>query len=423
MSFVARSRARPRRGVAIAAIDEDEAEIVEFYEREEMMERGTPPAKGRRDDNEDDNEDTWRRLLGGTKRQGDGDDGFRGDDPSGPSSAESPCENSHRRSASDSSLLGHPHHHPAGENTRRHSKCDLYYSRVLGQLLNYEDEDVGDAVRPLTDQGEDEGDGDDAPCHDVRDCQISVLENFSSLTSEEEFEGANELEHDRADPTATADDTPPDPRQYAISAGVSLFERTPTAGEGQGQVQEPGQEQACYRPPSPLSSSSSISSLSSEGFDIEAPSAKLLCASITPVSPGGEEQVSRRPTPTAAAADAEYDVASPTNNTPTRSNLHHDQSRCTLRGEKNLSSRRRVSFSPEVEVCNITPGHAATTGQKRVHELSFEGYLYIMLLAVAVAIAVFSLVPAHPSLSPVHSRGDIFRLTENLLNSQWDVEL
>ena len=83
-----------------------------------------------------------------------------------------------------------------------------------------------------------------------------------------------------------------------------------------------------------------------------------------------------------------------------------------------------MSFSPEVEVCDIMLGHAAT-GCIRVHELLFEGYLYMMLLAVAVAIAVFSLVPAHPSLSPVHSmaRGDIFRLTENLLNSQWDVEL
>ena len=454
LSFVARSRGRRRRG-AVVAMDKDEAEIAEFYEREEMMECGTSPDMGSAGEEDDDDEDEeWRRLLGGTECQVDGGGGSLCDDPSGPSSAGPPRENTHRRSASDPSLVGHPRHHTAGEGPRRHSGCDLYYSRVLGQLLDYEDEDFGeDGARPLADEREmneeeEEGgihrdapydeDG-DSPHHDDRDCQIAVLENLSSLTYEEDYGGAGgavELEQDRADPTAAAEDTPPGPQQSAVSACCALFEGTLTAGEGQ--EQELGRENVYYRPPSPLSSSSSISSLTSEGCDIEAPSGSwhergqendatnLSCAATPLVVPEGEGQVSRSPSLTLAAANAEYDVVSPArSNMPARCNPHHDRSRFTaLRGEKEQSPRRHVSFSPNVEVCDITPRHPAS-GQKRVDEVSFEVYLYVMLLAVAVAITVFSLVPAHPSLSPVHStaRGGILQLTENLLNSQWDVEL
>jgi hypothetical protein len=44
---------------------------------------------------------------------------------------------------------------------------------------------------------------------------------------------------------------------------------------------------------------------------------------------------------------------------------------------------------------------------------------------VAIVIVIFSLMPANPSLSPIHSmdRVDIFQRADTILSSQWDVEL
>ncbi|KAL3807147.1 hypothetical protein ACHAXA_011771 [Cyclostephanos tholiformis] len=438
MSFVARTRRR-RLQVAVA-MDSDEAEIVEFYEREEMMERGGTPPPSKKghgvevEQGDEGGEDVkeWRRNLPDeTRCKGDDGGGPRGDDP-----------------FDQSSRGGAPREHP---------RCDLYYSWVLGQILDYDDEDVGDGTRPLADEGvrevkvEERGIHRDAQCdddgnsihNDDRDFQDAVLETFSSLTSDEDKGGAvdsdgdGELRQDQVDPTPADVQTTPYQEQSAELTDCELLMRTQTAKEGHGQRQEREQEHTHHRPPSPLSSSSSISPLTSEGFDIEAASASRRervqkinatnssCASTSFVMPRVEGHVSGRPSVPHAATNVEDYVASSTGDTPPRSDLHNDQSRCTaLRRQRDFSSRRHVSFSSEVEVCNIPPRPAATV-QTQADELSFEGYLYIMLIAVAIAIAVFSLVPAHPSLSPLHSkvRGDIFQLTDNLLKSQWDVEL
>ena len=99
--------------------------------------------------------------------------------------------------------------------------------------------------------------------------------------------------------------------------------------------------------------------------------------------------------------------------TPPTSNLHKRQ------GDTTRQYSRRVSFSPEVRIREIPRAQP-----RRNNELSSESYLYIMLFSVAIAIAVFSLVPAHPSLSP-HSLtgGEILQRAESMLSSQYDVEL
>ena len=450
MSFVARSRRIRRRQVAFA-MDANEAEIVEFYEREEMMERGgtSPAKKGRGEgEGEGDDYDEWRRLLFVEMRcQGDDGGGPRDADRLDPSSAGgTPREHPYRRVTSDDdSLLGHSRLHPASERVRQHGGCDLYYSRVLGQLLDYEDEDVGDGTRPLADEGGREIKDEelriyrDAQCdddvnsihHNVRDCQNAVSETFSSLTCDAydggamDSDGAGELRCDQVDPTAVVE-TMQHQEQSAAMVDCELLKRTQTAEEEYEQGQD-------YRSQSPLSLSSSLSSLTSEGFDIETPSPSRRmcvqnnnatdssCADTSLVMSNGEGQVSNRPSVTPDAAN----VASATCDTSPRSNLRNDRNHRTApRGEQELPSRRHVSFSPKVEICSIPPAPAATY-QRRADELSFEGYLYIMLIALAIAIAVFSLFPAHPSLSPLHftARGDIFQFTVNLLKSQWDVEL
>jgi hypothetical protein len=78
---------------------------------------------------------------------------------------------------------------------------------------------------------------------------------------------------------------------------------------------------------------------------------------------------------------------------------------------------RRVSFNPEVTIKEIPRRQEAV--------MSSEKYLNFMLFTVGIAIAVFSFLPTHPSLSPITSmtREEIIHRTDYLLSSQWDVEL
>jgi len=83
----------------------------------------------------------------------------------------------------------------------------------------------------------------------------------------------------------------------------------------------------------------------------------------------------------------------------------------------NQQLERRVSFNPEVTIKEIPRRQEAV--------MSSEKYLYCMLFTVGIAIAVFSLLPTHPSLSPITSmtREEIIHRADYLLSSQWDVEL
>ncbi|KAL3796781.1 hypothetical protein HJC23_010928 [Cyclotella cryptica] len=79
---------------------------------------------------------------------------------------------------------------------------------------------------------------------------------------------------------------------------------------------------------------------------------------------------------------------------------------------------RRVSFNPEVTIKEIPR-------RRQEAAISSEKFLYCMLLTVGIAIAVFSLLPTHPSLSPITTmtREEILHRADYLLSSQWDVEL
>lgn len=197
----------------------------------------------------------------------------------------------------------------------------------------------------------------------------------------------------------------------------------------------------------PSSSCSSISSLTLEGYDIEEPfddgSSRLRRGrtklgdgepSSSPVNES-DHAIDGMPAPEerfSATANTDREEVSPAHDdadaiTPPRGNLHRDRSARRHRrsliskreNDKKSPSGRTVSFSPVVDVCRI-PRKA-----RRKESLSSEGYVYIMLFAVAIAIAAFSFLPAHPSLSPIYTmtRGEILSRAENMLSSQWDVEL
>ena len=84
-------------------------------------------------------------------------------------------------------------------------------------------------------------------------------------------------------------------------------------------------------------------------------------------------------------------------------------------------NRRRVSFCAQVQVKEIPKAPSPCK-----QEISFESYLYVMLLGIAGLILLFSLLPAHPSLSPTLAtvtKDEMLERAEALLNGHWEVEL
>ena len=130
---------------------------------------------------------------------------------------------------------------------------------------------------------------------------------------------------------------------------------------------------------------------------------------------GGQHQVGAPPTRSLSPTDRSECQISPGSATQPTSNICRHGQHPTIMAEEETEPPKRVSFSPEV--CELPKGQP----HQRRHDVT----LYIMLLAVAIAIAVFSLIPLHPSLSPIYSmtRDDILRRAESILSSQWDVEL
>jgi len=117
-------------------------------------------------------------------------------------------------------------------------------------------------------------------------------------------------------------------------------------------------------------------------------------------------------------------------------NLYHHEE------NNSIPQRRRVSFSPKVEVRKLlpmdfeeeySPRSMDTNHQER--NFFIRNYLYYMVLAMAAAIVAFSLVHhtellssfcSSSSRSPMMAtlRGaDVFQRAENMLRSQWGVEL
>jgi len=276
------------------------------------------------------------------------------------------------------------------EKTYRGSQGDLYYSRVL-ETLHLDDEEEVEGVEPSpaveiepeVDQQVVQEDTED----DLQDCQITLLENISSLTEDdwivEPDERVERDESDEVDSPFEVSLCSPQPQEAVVDDEDTCFESAVSQiiPEQDGHQEE---SQSC--PSSPESTSSTISSLTVEDYDIETGSFNIPPVPSMPTSP-----------PVALDHEA---------TTPLRGNL--SQSR-------KLS--KRVSFSPDIKIREIP------RGRRQVYELSSEMYLYIMLFTLAIVIAVFSFMPPpHPTLSPV-SCGEMFLRAEKMLSSQWDVEL
>ena len=340
-------------------VDENEAEIIQFYDKE--MECGTLIQGGMPLFSQDVKLPSHPLI-----RQGSGCNG---------GSFDVNTTATLRRSVSDPEQRG--------------SQGDLYYSRVLDTLhLDDEDEVEGKVdSSPLEAEDKDlevvqEDTGDDR-----QECQITLLENISSLTEDdgivEPDERVDRDESDEVDSPFEVSPCPPQPQEAAVDDEDTCFE---SAVSQIIPVQDGHQEESQACPQSPESTSSTISSLTVDDYDIETGS-----FNIPPVP-----SMSTSPPLT-----LEHEAT-----TPQRTNL-----------SQNRKLSKRVSFSPDIKIREIP------RRRRQVYELSSEMYLYIMLFLVAIVIAVFSFMPPpHPNLSPV-SCGEMFLRAEKMLSSQWDVEL
>jgi len=275
------------------------------------------------------------------------------------------------------------------EKTYRGSQGDLYYSRVL-ETLHLDDEEEVEGVEPSLVEVEPEVNQVQEPQEDteddLQDCQITLLENVSSLTEDDAVVEPERVERDESDMINSPSEAAPcssQPQEAVVDDEDTCFESAVSQIKPE---QDGHQEESQSCPSSPESTSSTISSLTVEDYDIETGSFNIPQVPSMPTSP-----------PFALEHEA---------TTPQRANLSQT---------RKLS--KRVSFSPDIKIREIP------RRRRQVYELSSEMYLYIMLFTVAIVIAVFSFMPPpHPKLSPV-SCGEMFLRAEKMLSSQWDVEL
>ncbi len=411
-------------------LDENEAEIVEFYEKEFTSLQTIPFLQ-------DDDEHHHNVVVVAKSSTAEVDD----EDTQVPHQhqhllLDSPTRHinykplEHHRSASDSSLMRH--HPPRRGSETRQSHGDVYYSMVLQTLIHDEDIICDEALHlsEVEDKNDDGGGGGDEKEDYIG--QTVLVENVSSLTEEEEYQEAVNV--DVASYVAElnnydVDDDDDDSASFKSS---------------QSEEEIASQEHPCddqHRlPQSPTSSHSSMSSLTSDGYDIEAACGSMRVhkeASMKHTSGTHDDsttttrlaQVSRRFALT-AAMDSDQEDVWPTASVPTpprgdlrRERRHLNDLAKSTYSEPTKQLSRRVSFCKEVKVRRI-PWTQST--KQQCHEISSsECYLYFMLLTLAIVIGIFSLMPANPCLSPIHSmdRVVIFQRADTILRSQWDVEL
>lgn len=355
-------------------LDEEEAEIVEFYEKE--LESGT-----------------FHRMLSlEVDLQEDiNDDVNLVED-------EAELRLSSEFNTSDTSL----HSLTKGHDARR-SLDDTYYARVLQDVeaLGYEDDDVeADGQYELVD-GE--------KCD--QECQEMLPKEFKS------------------------DESP----QEDCEEETSRFRTLNSSLDSQA-VLEVVEDDEYDQDSRELHSASSISSLTTEMYsDIESTFShsnsrdedeeteeaqctplflqlRALSATALSMVTGSERKSPSVVTPIRSQSAVE--LISPTAATPTKSNVCRDRRRREEEVETRPTlDRRRVSFSPDINVREVP--------RQQPNAVSSEKYIFIMLLAVGIAIAAFSYFPAHPTLSPITSMttSEILHRADTLLNSQWDVEL
>ena len=231
----------------------------------------------------------------------------------------------------------------------RVSPCDSYYSRVLQDIESFDEV------------------GDDQEAEEESCCANECGENRQN----DLLQGGSESSADSGSSLVKEDD-----------------QQKPSSAQEQQQTHNEDDD----RLSSPNSSSSSISSLTSEVYaDIESQQLSLQPGEVV------ETSISNVTT-------------SPISYTTPKSSVKRRRS-----VERNSKAKRRVSFSPEVKVREIPL------------QINSERHLYLMLLTVAIVITFCSLLPApHPSLSvPISdmTAGEMIQRADNILKSQWEVEL
>ncbi len=412
-------RSRRRRSNRIV-LDENEAEIVEFYEKEFTSLQMIPFLHDDDDDhhnvvvavvaksssarvNDEDTQVPYQHLL-----------------LDSPTRHNTPLH--HNWSASDSSLM---RHNPSRGSEMRQSQGDLYYSMVL-QTLIHDDDNISDEILHLSEVEDKNSDSGDNEKEEACIGPTMVMENVSSLTEEEECQGAGNV----------------DVARYVAESNDDVDDDLASFKSAQSEEEVASQEHQCDKqhplPQDPPSSHSSMSSLTSDGYDIEAACGSRRVhekASMKHTSGTHDDstttrlaQCSRRLALTAAMDPDQEDVwpaasapTPPGNLRQERRHLNNLAKSATSKATKQLS--RRVSFCGVVRVRRIP--WTQSTKQQCDEKSSSECYLYFMLFTLAIVIGIFSLMPANPSLSPIHSmdRVDIFQRADAILTSQWDVEL
>ena len=278
------------------------------------------------------------------------------------------------------------------------------------------------------------------------ECDHAVLlGNISSLTSPSE-DGEWETSPVPSSPRGMVRDGGDDDDTDCFLSACSkeLPEKNEEEGEGGIRPQSPESAGGC----------SSISSLTSEGYcdyDIEAG--------------GGERQVETPPNDHPESLPLHVSMPGREGTGETRGEVKlsapsvcnsdlavpsgGDDGATPRHGSVSLQPKllqRRVSFSPDVKVHEIPlvpPSNATAQMQRQYYHARSgatrsygksqqlspeENFLYAMLLVVAVAVMLFSLMPNpaadYPDLSlAVITKGDIYQRADSMLRSQFEVEL
>jgi len=371
-----RRRESPLEGRSII-LDEDEAEIVEFYEKE--MESGALFAyRDIHGDEEDDPSDHDCMLNIDSEQE------LRYDEKACFSTPEGACD-----------VRPNPKQFGFTRHDSRDSHCDSYYSRVLQDIetLTYNEDHIG-----LVNEGS---------YHD--ECQNGVLNDHSHMefscnnfASEDVVSGLHQSSH-----------------QTTLPPAQTSVEDTVEHDKGHFQEDVTGYE----------SRSSSVSSLTNEEhMESEMGSTPLHCAININKNQQDDTQplygVSNNYSPPTWIYGQE-DRVSTSQLTPTRSNV------CRERKPSNhiIGAQRRVSFSPEVkihftplEVKSVVLPMSSIEVRKRKNN---EKSLYLMLLAVGIAIAMASFFPSNgfELLSSVIKKGCEGFYNPDETSPPWSLEL
>mmetsp|Transcript_4479 Transcript_4479/g.8597 ORF Transcript_4479/g.8597 Transcript_4479/m.8597 type:complete len:714 (-) Transcript_4479:392-2533(-) len=401
-------------------LDENEAEIVEFYERAECGMQTIPFLQDEAYD--DDNESFSGRRF--PKRHSERD--LRENIPS--------TRQNYLRSASDPSLVRHHHHHHH-PNRRESHQGDMYYSRVL-DTLHCEEEKEGDIIEDLMGCERME-DGREEHCSSADlMVQYNMAGNAAALSPSPR---SSPSIGDMAENVAALSPSPDSPLVLVIGDGVN----TKYVESGQAEIQEEVPSSQCSQSPPSFdsltcdleASTGETSHQDDDATDSTKVDIGAAVASSSPSMCSPTKERTPRGNQSSSSSRSNYSTVVITTTRLTTTDLYHHEE------NNNIPQRRRVSFSPKVEVRKLLPIDFEEEYSPRSMEMHHQEptlfirsyYYYYMTLAVAAAIVVSSFVYHTELLSTLYSRSspmmvtlrgvDVFHRAESMLRSQWNAEL